>query len=266
MVRGSQGCRTVPHGGITPRLTDSPAAAMGDMEQLTSTWRSPDGSLGALLRAGRRRALLSQEQLAARAGLSERTVRDVEAGRVRSPRDDTVRLLADALQLSGPQRESWFAAARDMHHPHTDPRVPGAGGPARQLTAIPAQPPLSARGFGEAGQPRRCCPFTGQSQAETTELYRRENRQIGQAGQNVDLIATTLRARASQAEADAGTGHDSELTNADRRELAELRRENRRLREDVQILKRATAIFATAARPARVHQGRRPGHRRGPIR
>src|SRR5262252_11132609 len=118
------------------------------MEQLVSaSVAAPRGSFGAFLRAYRHRALLSQEQLAVRAGLSERTVRDLEAGRVRSPRDDTVRLLADALQLSGPQRESWFAAARGVHLPHTDPGVPGAGGPASQLTDIPAQPPLSACGF-----------------------------------------------------------------------------------------------------------------------
>ena len=36
------------------------------------------------------------------------------------------------------------------------------------------------------------------------------------------------------------------LISSDQRELAELRRENRRLRQDVEILKRATAIFATA--------------------
>jgi len=41
---------------------------------------------------------------------------------------------------------------------------------------------------------------------------------------------------------------DGGLTGVDRRELAELRQENRRLREDVEILKRATAIFAAATR------------------
>jgi transcriptional regulator with XRE-family HTH domain len=72
--------------------------------------------------------LLSQEQLAARAGLSERTVRNLEAGRVRSPRTDTARLLVDALQLAGPPREGWFEAARGVNH--------RAAGPAGLLAWI----------------------------------------------------------------------------------------------------------------------------------
>jgi transcriptional regulator with XRE-family HTH domain len=80
------------------------------MEQLVSA-APVAGSFGMLVRARRHRALLSQEQLAARAELSDRTVRNLEAGRVRSPRADTVRLLAGALQLYGPERERWFAAA-----------------------------------------------------------------------------------------------------------------------------------------------------------
>jgi transposase len=50
-----------------------------------------------------------------------------------------------------------------------------------------------------------------------------------------------------QAERDAGTRPDG-LTTAERDELAQLRRENRRLREDVEILKRATAFFAKETR------------------
>ena len=50
-----------------------------------------------------------------------------------------------------------------------------------------------------------------------------------------------------QAERDAGTG-DGGLTSDERQELSELRRENRRLREDVDILKRATAFFAKETR------------------
>jgi transcriptional regulator with XRE-family HTH domain len=100
------------------------------MEQLASA-PPPDSSFGALLRAFRHRAYLSQEQLAARAELSERTVRDLEAGRVRSPRTTTVRLLADALELAEPEREGWLAAARGANGRSAEPGPPDAGGPVR---------------------------------------------------------------------------------------------------------------------------------------
>ena len=46
---------------------------------------------------------------------------------------------------------------------------------------------------------------------------------------------------------DDGTRSDG-LTTDERSELTALRRENRRLREDVEILKRATAFFAKETR------------------
>jgi transposase len=46
----------------------------------------------------------------------------------------------------------------------------------------------------------------------------------------------------------SGVRGDGGLTSDERRELAELRRENRRLRDDVDILKRATAFFAKETR------------------
>src|SRR5919106_1792987 len=68
-------------------------------------------TFAALLRARRRHALLSQEQLAQRSGLNARTVRNLEQGRVRSPRGETVRLLADALHLAGRERTEFEEAA-----------------------------------------------------------------------------------------------------------------------------------------------------------
>jgi len=66
--------------------------------------------LAGLLLDLRVQAGLSQEELADRAGLSVRTIRELEAGRVARPRKDSVRLLSEALGL-GPQDASRFLAA-----------------------------------------------------------------------------------------------------------------------------------------------------------
>ena len=56
-----------------------------------------------------------------------------------------------------------------------------------------------------------------------------------------------MRDWVKQADLDTGARADG-LTSSEREELAQLRRENRRLREDVDILKRATAFFAKETR------------------
>jgi DNA-binding XRE family transcriptional regulator len=55
-------------------------------------------SLGGLVRAHRRRLQLTQEEPAERAGLSERTLRNLEGDRIHRPYPDTIRRLVDALQ------------------------------------------------------------------------------------------------------------------------------------------------------------------------
>jgi transposase len=57
-----------------------------------------------------------------------------------------------------------------------------------------------------------------------------------------------MREWVKQAERDSGAREDGGLASAERQELARLRRENRQLREDVEILKRATAFFAKETR------------------
>jgi tetratricopeptide (TPR) repeat protein/transcriptional regulator with XRE-family HTH domain len=64
---------------------------------------------GALLRATRKSARLSQEELAERSGLNVRTIRDLERGRARWPYQDTLRRLADALELRGETRTEFIA-------------------------------------------------------------------------------------------------------------------------------------------------------------
>ncbi|MEV6472796.1 helix-turn-helix domain-containing protein [Streptomyces sp. NPDC051657] len=59
---------------------------------------------GGTLQTARRRAGLTQEQLAAASGVSIRAIRDLELGRAQRPRKETIRLLADALGLTGSHR------------------------------------------------------------------------------------------------------------------------------------------------------------------
>src|SRR5581483_3690481 len=69
-------------------------------------------TFGELLRRYRVAATLSQEALAARAGLSRDAVRALELGRRQAPRRATVTLLAEALGLSSAERDILDAVAR----------------------------------------------------------------------------------------------------------------------------------------------------------
>src|SRR5580693_4561025 len=64
----------------------------------------PAPDFAGLLRELRVKAQLTQEELAEAAGLSTRTVSDLERGVNRRAQKDTARLLADALRLIGPVR------------------------------------------------------------------------------------------------------------------------------------------------------------------
>ena len=97
-------------------------------------------------------------------------------------------------------------------------------------------------------EPRRRRSFAPEFKAEIVELCQRGDRSVGQVAKDFDLTETAVREWVKQAQRDAGSRHDGGLTTAERKELTELRRENRRLREDVEILKRATAFFAKETR------------------
>jgi transposase len=97
-------------------------------------------------------------------------------------------------------------------------------------------------------KPRRRRSFTPEFKAEIVDLCQRGDRSLGQVARDFDLTETAVREWVKQAGRDAGTRSDGGLTSTERTELSELRRENRRLREDVEILKRATAFFAKETR------------------
>jgi transposase len=90
--------------------------------------------------------------------------------------------------------------------------------------------------------PRARRTFSAAFKAETVELIRSSGKTIGQVCRDLDLTETAVRRWVQQAEIDAGKRPG--LTTAERAELAELRRENRVLREEREILKKAAAFFA----------------------
>jgi tetratricopeptide (TPR) repeat protein/transcriptional regulator with XRE-family HTH domain len=72
----------------------------------------PVAGFAGLLRRLRAEAGLTQEELGEAAGVSPRSVSDLERGVHRAARQDTARLLADALGLAGPERALFVVAAR----------------------------------------------------------------------------------------------------------------------------------------------------------
>jgi len=79
---------------------------------------------------------LSQEELAARSGLSTRAIRYLEDGQVRRPRPMSVRLLADALGLAGRARAEFELAAKG-HGPEVGPVASSAAGQEAQGAGPP---------------------------------------------------------------------------------------------------------------------------------
>ena len=98
-----------------------------------------------LLRQLRAEEGLTQEELAAAAGVSPRTVSDLERGINATPRKATAGLLADALRLTGERREQFIAAGRPR------PAGPGRGTAAAAPAAAPAATPAAADEADDAG-------------------------------------------------------------------------------------------------------------------
>ena len=88
--------------------------------------------------------------------------------------------------------------------------------------------------------------FTPEFKAEVVELCRAGDRSVGQVARDLDLTETSVRKWLAQADIDAGVRDG--VTSVEREEIARLRKEVRMLREDRDILRRATAFFAKEIR------------------
>ncbi|HEX9135176.1 MAG TPA: AAA family ATPase [Ktedonobacteraceae bacterium] len=94
-------------------------------------------SFGDLLRRHRLAAGLTQEELAAQAGLSVRGLSDLERGARRAPRRETVQLLSGALHLSAAERTRLEAAARQRGSPAVQAPGGSVSSPSHSAPALP---------------------------------------------------------------------------------------------------------------------------------
>jgi transposase len=85
--------------------------------------------------------------------------------------------------------------------------------------------------------------FTDEFKAGAVRLVLDEQKTVAQVARDLDLTQSSLGGWVKQARADRTKGKTG-LTTAEREELALLRRENRELRMERDILKKCTALFA----------------------
>ena len=97
--------------------------------------------------------------------------------------------------------------------------------------------------------PRSRPPYPGEFRREAVELVRSSGRPVKEIAKDLGVSDQSLHAWVERAEIDAGRAPG--LTSEEREELRRLRRENRVLREEREILKKAAAFFVRESEPNR---------------
>jgi len=86
--------------------------------------------------------------------------------------------------------------------------------------------------------------FSTDFKAEAVRLCKLGDRNITQVAKDLDLTETALRAWVKAAETSGAQSPENALTNAERNELLQLRRDVKRLQMERDILKKAATFFA----------------------
>jgi transposase-like protein len=88
-------------------------------------------------------------------------------------------------------------------------------------------------------------PHSPEFRRRAVELARQGDKSLVQLAKDLGISRSCLQNWVNQADADDGEkGESGRLTSAEKKELAELRRRNRQLETENEILKRAAAYFA----------------------
>jgi transposase len=96
----------------------------------------------------------------------------------------------------------------------------------------------------DAGEKRKRRNFTPEYKAQVVQLCEQPGKSAHGVAKELGLTVSAVRGWVKQAKVDAGGGGAGALTTTEREELARLRRENRQLRQERDILEKATAFFA----------------------
>ena len=86
--------------------------------------------------------------------------------------------------------------------------------------------------------------FSPEFKSEAVQLAQSPRQSIANVAKDLGISENNLRSWIKQAAVDAGNGSASALTTAEKQELAALRRENKELRMEREILRKATVFFA----------------------
>lgn len=90
--------------------------------------------------------------------------------------------------------------------------------------------------------------FTAEFKADTVRLVREGKQSFSKVARDLDLMETSVREWVKQAEVDAGPGPSDVLTTAERAEIAQLRRDVKRLEMEREILKKWSCTFGAPAK------------------
>jgi transposase len=178
----------------------------------------PHPLTGGPIATGRRQLLIE------RRGEEWVDLEEVERATLQPVEDETLRTLVRDV---GPSRVARCSGVHRVDLPRFRGEAETGGNSLRKELTMPRSKPPYPREFRE----------------EAVRLVRSSGRPIAQIARELGIAHGTLSAWVKQAELDAGLRSDG-LTTAEREELRRLRRENRILREEREILKKAAAFFA----------------------